>query len=55
VLTSTFINTTIDISLEFRIAVLPRGFHPTIVSFTEGEAVGWNCNTAILNSRPLVG
>ena len=44
---SAFINTTIDISLEFRIVVLPRGFHPTIVSFTEGEAVGWNGNTTI--------
>ena len=47
---SAFINTTIDISLEFRIVVLPRGFHPT-----RSEAVGWNGNTTILNVQALTG
>ena len=32
--TSAFINITIDTSLEFRIVVLPRGFHPTIGNTT---------------------
>ena len=34
--TSTFIKTTLAIALDFRIAVLPRGFHPT--------NFGWNFN-----------